>query len=320
MHIALVHGSVVPPQKYGGTERVVAWLARGLLQLGHSVSLVLPAPSFIRGANRVDQIPSNADIVHFMATPAQLPKQPFLITIHGNGKPGEVFHSNTVFLSKRHAENHGSRRFVYNGIDLQDTKLDPQREPYLVYLAKASLKVKNLRGAIELARLIDLPLWVIGSRSLPLNLQRWFPSVGGVKYLGMMNDDEKQTVLKKATALLFPVRWEEPFGLAVTEALASGCAVFGTPYGSLPELVSSDVGALSANPDELSRIFRDFCFVPEVCRKHVEQNFTHIQMAQSYLRLYEEVIEKGLLCTIDDAPRTRPEWNAQDLLPWGTLS
>ncbi len=334
MHIALVHGSVVPPRRYGGTERVVAWLAQGLLELGHRVTLVCPEGSQIEGCTRADAVPQDADLTHYMATPSELlhshsdsqsvsqaasraRQKPYLVTIHGNGKPGERFLKNTVFLSKRHARNHGSEHFVYNGIRMEDYACDPVREPYLVFLAKASWKVKNLAGSIELARSLDLPLWVMGSRSYPWNLQRKLPSFGGVRYLGMVNDTEKREILRKATALLFPVRWEEPFGLAIIEALASGCAVFGTPYGSLPELVSHDVGGLNSSPEELARIFREFRFSPEASRAHAANNFSHHHMAQAYVRYYEQVLEHGELS--GSHPRVREDWNADELLPWGSL-
>ncbi len=318
MHIALCHGSVVPPARYGGTERVVAWLAKALLEQGHEVTLVCPEGSRIEGARRSDSIPASADIVHFHAPPGTPPERPYLVTIHGNGKPGEKFLQNTVFLSQRHAANHGSTHFVYNGIDVGEYECLSQREPYLVFLAKASWSVKNLPGAIELARAIDLPLWVMGSRSYPFELQRRLPAFRGVRYLGMVGDVEKRKVLRASTALVFPVRWEEPFGLAVTEALASGCAVFGTPYGSLPELVTSDVGVLSTDTAGLAEAFRGFRFVPEACRAHVERRFTHRHMAQAYVRYYELVLEKGGLP--GPAPLTRPGWNAKELLPWGLLS
>ena len=56
--------------------------------------------------------------------------------------------------------------------------------------------------------------------------------------------------------MIFPVRWHEPFGLAIVESLYFGCPVFGTPYGSLPEIVAPDVGVLSARASDLAEAVR----------------------------------------------------------------
>jgi len=302
MKIALVHDGVVPPAQYGGTERVLAWLAKGLLELGHSVVLISREGSQIAGAEWMPfsedwaaHLPASVDLIHISSTPcAALPK-PFLVTIHGNGQPGERFHANTVFLSKAHAALHGSQHFVYNGIDPNDYPCDPSRTDDLVFLAKASWKVKNLAGAIELARASGRPLHVLGSRDLPWKLQRWLPAWRGVRYHGMVDDHEKKQFLRRAHALLFPVRWPEPFGLAVTEALASGCAVLGTPYGSLPEIVTPEVGVLSDRADELLQALQSRSFSPQACRNRVLQGFTYLQMAERYLRLYQQVLTQGTL-------------------------
>lgn len=331
MHIVLHHDATVPPRKYGGTERIVFWLAKGLVELGHEATLlvrkgsVLPAGS-PNGLHLVpldpaqpsgeDRIPKGADILHLSATPSSPPKLPFIVTIHGNGRPGETFHPNTVFLSRAHAANHGSDTFVYNGIDPEEYPCDLERNDSLVFLAKASWKVKNLHGAIETARLAGLPLEVLGSRDWLKGLHRLLPRFGGVRYHGMVNDEEKRRILRKARALLFPVRWAEPFGIAVTEALASGCAVFGTPYGSLPEIVTPEVGLLSTSARELARAVGKGGYSPERCRARVFQGFTHRQMAESYLRIYERVLTNGTLSESRRAPRSLFEGSPQNLLPW----
>ncbi|MDR3608196.1 MAG: glycosyltransferase [Oligoflexia bacterium] len=336
MHIVLYHDALIPPPKYGGTERIVYWLAKALLQLGHQVTLIARPGSAIEGATVIALengdsvpggwealIPADADIVHLWGTPATPPKKPFLVTIQGNGRPGERFHPNTVFISRKHAENHGATHFVYNGIDPDEYPCDPagSRENALVFLAKASWKVKNLVGAIEIARAANRPLYVMGSRDWPKGLHRFLPAFGGIRYLGMVGDAEKRSYLRKASALLFPVRWPEPFGIAITEALASGCAVFGTPYGSLPEIVTPDVGALSHEASVLLERLMNGNYSPETCRKRVFQGFTHIAMAESYLKLYRNVLDRGSLGENPKTPQpeARFQESAETLLPWKGL-
>jgi glycosyltransferase involved in cell wall biosynthesis len=328
MKVAIVHHARVPPLRYGGTERVLHWLIRGLKALGHQTVLVSPE-SEVHEADewypyRPDWesvLPSDTDVAHLSATPHSSLRVPFLVTIHGNGKVGEVFHRNSVFLSRKHAENHSSSVFVYNGIDPEDYPCDPVREERVVFLAKASWSVKNLEGAVQIARKAGLPLEVLGSRSLPGQLHRWIPRIRGVKYHGMVSDIEKREVLRNAKALIFPVRWHEPFGIAITEALASGCAVLGTPYGALPEIIRSSCGVLSERAKDHVRVLQGpWRFDPQLCRKRVSEGFSHLDMARSYVKLYEKLLEKGSLS--DLPPRTVGQGvglSSAQLLPWASL-
>jgi glycosyltransferase involved in cell wall biosynthesis len=331
MHVAFYHDAVIPPLHYGGTERVVYCLIRGLLEKGNKVSLISAPGSFIPGVNHipthpgkdvpwVELIPPQADVVHLWNTPMddelRAITHPIIITIGGNGKPGQVFHPNTVFVSKSHAEKHGSHHFVHNGILIDEFEFERTREDYLVFLAKASWKVKNLKGAIEIAKKSGRKLKVLGSRTLPFHLERILSRHQSVQYYGMVNDVEKRTLLKKAHALLFPVRWHEPFGLAVVESLASGCPVFATPYGSLPELIHPDCGFLSANPNEHVAVLGMKTFDPNACRKRAE-NFSHLKMTDKYLRYYEMLMENG---SLESEPVTPPKSlysaSPEVLLPW----
>lgn len=327
MHIALVHDALIPPLKYGGTERVIYWLAKALLKLGHKVTIVAKPGSRVEGATLItppsgvsveDASPSDVDILHLWGTPNLAPKRPFVVTIEGNGRPGEHFHPNTLFVSRKHAENHGAIHYVYNGLPPEDYPCDKERGDYLVFLAKASWKVKNLAGAISIARAVKMRLEVLGSSDWPANLHKLLPTIRGVRYRGMVGELEKRTILRRAKGLLFPVRWHEPFGIAITESLASGCPVFGTPYGSLPEIVNDEVGSLSTSSADLETAVRNIQrFTPEKCRARVFEGFTDMDMARSYLKFYKSVLHTGRLS--DQSPSvimTNEGFVSQELLPW----
>ncbi len=335
MHVALCINAVIPPPKYGGTERIVAWMIRALTQLGHRVTLVARAGSAVPGARVVpiepgksweELTPSDCDILHLWAPTQDRLRRPYVITIEGNGKPGESFDARSLFVSRKHAENHGSSAYVYNGIDPDDYPCEPAslRGDSLVFLAKASWSVKNLEGALEVARLSGLPIEVLGSRDWPLHAERWLRWISrlkGVRYHGMVGDAYKSRILRRARALVFPVRWHEPFGIAVTEALASGCAVLATPYGSLSELVTPDVGVVAPDARTLARAASEVTrrYSPEACRARVYRGLTHLDMAREYLRHYESVVSKGHLAGVDPAapaPRAPETFKAQDPLPW----
>jgi glycosyltransferase involved in cell wall biosynthesis len=112
-----------------------------------------------------------------------------------------------------------------------------------------------------------------------------------VRFDGMQGGAEKNEIIKYSKGLLFPVRWHEPFGLALIESLYFGCPVFGTPYGSLPEIITPEVGYLTTTASGLAdAVARVNDFNRKRCHEYVMDNFTHIQMSASYVRLYEKVL------------------------------
>lgn len=333
MHITLYKtGKIpIPPKLYGGTQRVIYWLGKALVQLGHQVTLISNPGSHIPGAEmrftRSDDedewlklVPESTDILHVRGGEFRRPpKKPVLVTMDGNARPKQVLHSNTVFVSRRHAENHGSRHFVYNGIDPAEYSFSERRDNFAVFLAKARWDVKNFQGAVQVARQAGVELRVLGSRNWPLNLQRLLPTIRGVRYYGMLGGEEKRRLLASARCLIFPVLWEEPFGLALTEAMASGCYVAGTPYGSLPEIVTDETGVLSNSAAELARaVSSPQLFEPRKCRAHVlNGGFTHLDMARKYLLYYEKILADGRIGDSGEPqPRCREGFDARRLLSW----
>jgi hypothetical protein len=332
MHVTLYKAGKVPipPVGYGGAERFIYWLGKTLIELGHQVTLIANAQSHIPGAelraiydNDAQSwqrlIPDSTDIVHLWDLSHVPLTKPYLLSVGGNGRPREKFPLNTVFVSRSHAANHGSRHFVYSGVIPEDYSCSEKREDYAVFLAKARWKVKNLEGAISVARRAEIELRVIGSRNWPLNLHRLLPTFCGVRYCGEVDESEKRDLLSRARCLIFPVRWHEPFGLAITEALASGAFVVGTPYGALPEIISAEVGALSANAAELAEVVKNpQRFSPETCRDRVLRgSFTLLDSARKYVECYERILAHGSLGEPGEpAPATRPGFVANQLLPW----
>ena len=129
MHILIVNNTVIPVQKYGGTERVIWWLGKQLVKKGHQVSYLVAPGSFCNfaGVHFLDstipfnqQIPAGVDIVHLNCEVNETPKIPYIITLHGNTNDQNPLDINTVFVSKNHATRYGSDSFVHNGIDPAD--------------------------------------------------------------------------------------------------------------------------------------------------------------------------------------------------------
>ena len=306
MVIALIHNAKLPVPHYGGTERVIWWLAKALCELGHEVILVAakgttcPFASVIHAdfSRPIEFQILGAQVLHYFYTPPTTPVRPYVVTIGGNGKPGETFLPNTAFVSRNHAERHNSTCFVYNGLDPADYKYSEKKDPYLLFLAKASWRVKNVRGSISLARAAGKQLRVVGG-SRP-----WFLWGRGVSWEGNLGGERKADFLSKACALIFPVLWNEPFGLAVIEALVSGTPVIASHFGSLPELLPQTVGFLCGEKKEfLEAIESSGSLKSENCRAWVIENFHYHVMARSYLHLYQRVLDGEALNPSE--PRTK---------------
>lgn len=302
MNILIVVNSKLPVIKYGGTQRIMWWLAEYYTKIGHKVTFLAKpgtlctfADVIIRDETKTlnEQIPQHIDIVHFNSTPKEEISKPFIVSIRGNGRKNEDFHINTCFLSKNHANRHNSNCFVYNGLNSDDygkPNFEIKRE-HLLFLGKASWKVKNLKGCIDISKKAKRKLAVIGGKRLNFKMGWRFTTDFHVKFHGELGGVEKNNVIKKSSALLFPVLWHEPFGIAIIEALYFGMPVFGTTYGSLPEIVTKEVGFLSNNSDELIENIKNLeDYDRKKCHEYICDNFSIKNMAEGYLKLYEKVL------------------------------
>jgi glycosyltransferase involved in cell wall biosynthesis len=93
-----------------------------------------------------------------------------------------------------------------------------------------------------------------------------------------------------------PAQWEEPFGITLIEAMVSGTPVLGTRRGSLPEIVSPEVGALGDTLEELvERRPTLEAIDPDACRARVERHFTHHINAEGFLRMFRHYLAAGVL-------------------------
>lgn len=324
MHICIAIDAAIPARLYGGTERVVVWLGRALHELGHRVSFLARAgsrcdfaPVIVYDASRpIDaQIPADADIVHAHSEHMLPQGMPHCLTIHGNTREPHTFIANSIFVSRSHAAKHGATAFVHNGLDGRDygpPLLDRQGER-LAFLAKAAWKVKNVRGAIRVARRAGLPLDVLGGHRLNLKMGFRLTLDPNVRFHGMVGDTEKDAVLRQARGLLFPVLWPEPFGVAVIEAMYFGLPVFATPYGALPELVDQDSGWLSTEGPELAEAIRSRRYDKRAIHERWQAHFTHLNMARGYLEHYERILAGE---SLHPGPVRAPAVRPDKLLPW----
>ena len=302
LHVALYHPARLPIRHYGGTERVVVWLARGLAELGHRVTLLAAPGSSVPEATLVpieprasaqpggpdltQWLPRGVDVLH-AHVPLQHPPTglPFLWTFHGNGQPGRFFPASTVGLSANHAERHGITQWVHNGLDPSEYRFQAAKQDFDLYLGRLHT-VKGWRWAVAGAHECGRKLVVAGG---------WRPSLrAGLRFAGEVAGTEKAALLADAACLWMPALWDEPFGLTTIEAMASGTPVLGTHRGALPEVITPASGAMGDTLEELVALRPGLAALdPEEVRARVLEAFTHRVMAARYVALYREAIGCG---------------------------
>ena len=325
MHVCIAIDSVIPPVLYGGAERVVFWLGRALHALGHRVSFLARQGSqcdfaqilVIDHTLPIDlQIPPDTDIVHVHSESLTPQSHPFCQTVHGNVRHSRTFHPNSIFVSRSHAANHGGAAFVHNGLapsDYGPPDLTRMGENF-VFLAKAAWRVKNVRGAIRVAHRAKAPIDVLGGNRLNFKMGFRFTLDANARFHGMVGGEEKNAYMRRSRGLIFPVLWEEPFGVAVIEALYFGMPVFATNYGALPELVDESVGVLANNEFDLAEgAARAQSYDRRAIHDWWQKNFTHHHMAKKYLMYYEKILSgENLHSALIQAPSVR----SKHLLAW----
>ena len=302
MHIAHLSAWRVPVELYGGSSRVVYWLAKAHAQLGHRVTLLAPPGSSCPGVEVIEvppgavygrYIPSDVDVAHLNGVGAQDVTVPFLTTTHGNS-PGELAYlPNKVYVSRDHARRGGSTVFAYNGVDPEEFIYRERKDDYLLFFSKVSRRVKGVDVALRLARRLGCRLVVAGGTRFGLRKTGgfWDSLRADVHFCGEVGGRRKAELLAGARALLFPIRWDEPFGLVVAEAMISGTPVITTPRGAMPELVTPDVGFLCRDEPEMEDAIRRVGEIsPAACRQRAMQHFSSTVCARRYLEYYERLL------------------------------
>ena len=155
---------------------------------------------------------------------------------------------------------------------------------------------------------------MLGGNRLNIIMGFRFTLSSRISFRGIVGGEEKNAYLRASKGLIFPVRWHEPFGIALIESLYFGCPVFGTPYGSLPEIVGQGMGVLSDSLGTLSDALKNVNeFDRKKCHEYVCDQFLAATMTRSYVTLYEKVLNGRILNSI--VPYIRD--SNEKFLPWG---
>lgn len=333
----------VPPEKYGGSEIVVANLAKGLTELGHEVTTFACAGSEVSG-NLIPVIEKpiyeliggfswsgiqpyeflsffelgkrlkDFDIIHNHMGFHPVALAPFLTipmvtTLHSSLPPDFPYLADAFkeypFVSISDAQRKLSPKLnyvatVYHGINVKSfqSNFKKQESNHFVFLGTLS-KNKGIDIAVQSANKLGAKLTIAGEireEDKPFLEKEVLKYIDGerIKFIGEISHTEKVSLLASASALLFPSRWNEAFGLVMIEALACGTPVVALNNGAVAEVLKDgktgfivedelSFGEAMKKMDEISR---------ETCRTEAEKNFDISIMAKNYEKVYKSLIEK----------------------------
>lgn len=258
---------------------------------------------------KYDIIHNHLDYNFFILT--RFLSTPTVTTFHGPVNRKEQiglyrrFGKNNHFVSisndqRKDAPNLNWTKTVYNGIDmgLYGLAKKPRRD-YLLWLGRAD-QSKGPDLAIKIAKKFGMKL------KLVCRVSSWEeeffnkavkPHIDGkkVEFIGEITLKEKVKLYQNAYATLMPNRWREPFGLVMTESMACGTPVIGTPFGSIPEIIKEgEVGFMGKDVDEMAKKLKGVREIdPKTCYDRVQKLFSVEAMADGYIKAYEKVLKKG---------------------------
>jgi glycosyltransferase involved in cell wall biosynthesis len=185
-----------------------------------------------------------------------------------------------------------------NALDLDVYPFHVGHDGYLLFLGRMSAE-KGAHRAVEVARMAGLPLRIAGKCREPLE-RAYFeayikPHLGdGIEYVGEVGHADKVELLQRARATIFPIEWEEPFGLVMIESLACGTPVVATRRGSVPEVLDDGVTGIIVDDytTMADALPRADALDPHVLRATVRERFTPERMVRDYLTAYEAAIKR----------------------------
>ena len=187
-------------------------------------------------------------------------------------------------------------RTIHHGVDPLLYPVQEKKDAYLSFLGRIA-PAKGTHLAIEIAKKAGIPLKIAGEVQ-PLYKNYWEtmvkPSVDGrfIEYVGEVGMEEKIELLGNSRAMVFPVQWDEPFGLVMIEAMACGTPVLALPGGSVREVVKEGVsGHVRESVATLAQCARDLTIPAGTIRGYMEEFFSMQRMTRDYIALYTEILQ-----------------------------
>ena len=255
---------------------------------------------------------SEFDIIHDHSGPpaaviAGAVETPTVHTVHGPmlGEPGDLYEqvarvaprTRLISISMNQRAPHPDLPWlanIPNALDFSLYPARPHRGDYLLFLGRMNPE-KGAHRAIAVAMETGLPLKIAGKRREPAE-QHYFKELvephlrdGQIEYLGEVTHGEKVELLQDARATLFPIDWEEPFGLVMIESMACGTPVIAMRRGSVPEVVEEGrTGIVVDDYAEMAAAVEAAdVFDPVDLRRAAEERFSRGRMVAEHVAAYE---------------------------------
>jgi glycosyltransferase involved in cell wall biosynthesis len=321
-----------PPRAYGPWELVTSLLTEALVARGVDVTLFATSDSitagklaavaptgysertgvdakvweiahianFFESADQFDLLHNQADFVPLAFS--RLVPIPMVTTIHGFSSERVVpifkrYNDRGAYVSISDADRHPEltyARTIHHGIRIEDFPFDPLGGPDLLFFGRMH-RDKGAGEAVRASLRAGSKLRMAG----PIQDADYFnrevgPSVDAktVEYLGVVSGEHRARELGRARALLHLIDFNEPFGLAVIEALACGTPVIAYRRGSMPELIEHGVTGFLVDTfeDAVAAIAKIDQIDRRRCRQSAIRRFSVDRMANDYMSLYEDIL------------------------------
>lgn len=189
---------------------------------------------------------------------------------------------------------------VYNGIELDDFKLDKEiKRDYLLFIGRIS-QAKGTATAIDIACQLGLPLKIAGK--VDAADMTYFESCVKkklnhplIEYIGEITLEQKAELYGGAKAVVYPIDFDEPFGLVMAESLAAGTPVMAFDRGSVCEIVSDGETGIVGNTNEdlIARFDEIEKIKPETCKERAKNNFSKERMTCDYEKVYNRLVRES---------------------------
>lgn len=186
---------------------------------------------------------------------------------------------------------------AYNGLDVASLPISPTKEDYLIHIGRIAPE-KGTLEAIQVAKATNHRLMFFGA--IDEKHDYWSrhikPEVDGdqIIYKGLVSRSVLFDYIARAKAFIFPLQWEEPFGLVLIEAMACGTPVIALRRGAVPEVVlDGQTGFIVDTVEEMAAALTRISEIsPKTCREHVEKNFSIEKMVDSYEQAYYQILSQ----------------------------
>lgn len=294
---------IAPAKDSQGAERVVEYISKGLVELGHTVYMWLHPETQqvpIEGTVLVNQMPEDADIMHAHGwDPLDYDAlgKPWVTTIHGYSlhQLPELARNNPRVLA---VSNFAARainvpNFVHTCVDPSKFIFKDKKQDYFLWMAGLDWgEGKGLFTTIALAKKLRIKLKIAGAgknQDILNEVKKLCDDK--IEFVGPVNGQEKAELLANAKAYILLTQLPDACPATISEALISGTPVIGSTFGALPELVQKDVGILCNDSKEFAKAVATIGKIkPKDCYDYAFKNFHYVEAAKKFLQIYESVL------------------------------